>query len=165
MWLLGNTVLPKIGIVATVFLNIIAVEFGYLNAVAVPAAHNKLWSTSLTSHNSLPPPAMALAQDSWFSSRAILSNNAEQLDQLYTDQINAIPSNQAAFTNYSFFEEAPPPGAQSLPGEQSLNYVLFNGSLPSGKNLSAMDDLNLAYKFYCKYGSCKNRHVYFANVL
>lgn len=89
---------------------------------------------------------MALAQGTYFSSRAILANNNTELDQLYQKQTKATPSNQAAFTNYSSFPVDPPPGG--IPGDWQVHYVLFNGSLEN--QMTAVDDLNLVYDFYCK---------------
>lgn len=89
---------------------------------------------------------MALAQGTYFKDRAILANNNTELDQLYQSQLNATPSNQAAFTNYSSFPIEPAPGVKS--GDWQVHYVLFNGSLEN--QMTAVDDLYLAYNFYCK---------------
>lgn len=127
--------LPKIGILLTVFLNIIAVEI-YVGKVAVPAACRKEWSTTTETFDSLPPPAMALASDTRFGDRAILSNDPVQLAELNDEKLNNWGfTNQRAFWQYG-----------SDP-DLYWNYVIFNGDY---ENLSGSYDLYAVYAFYCK---------------
>lgn len=139
----GENRLPKIGIAATVILNILAVEFGYLNVVAVPSARNKVWRTSIVAHESLTPPAMALTQDTFFQNRAILASDAGLIDQLWRDKIDATPSNQRSFTGYTTI---PSPEVPGVDDSSEIHVVFFNGSYPA---LRAVDDLNLGYLVYC----------------
>jgi len=133
----------KIGIAATCILNILAVEFGYLKGVAVPAAHEKVWHTTIDSHQSLPPFAMALTQGDHFEKRAMLANDTNQLDELWRNQTAAIPANQRAFTDYISYAPPDIPGVVSAGQSHS---VFFNGSYPT--ELAATDNLNLAFLYY-----------------
>jgi hypothetical protein len=149
---LGSSRLPKIGIVVTIFLNIIAVEFGYLNFVAVPSVHNKVWRTSLSAHQSLPAPALALEQGSFFITRAILASDEAYLDEVARNITSpeVSPSNQRAFRNYTTF---PSPNIPGVDDDGVIHTVFFDGSYPQ---LTAVDDVFLVFQFYCK---CINKWI------
>jgi hypothetical protein len=149
---LGSSRLPKIGIVVTIFLNIIAVEFGYLNFLAVPAVRNKVWRTSLSAHQSLPVPALALEQGSFFFNRAILASDEAYLEEVARNITSpeVSPSNQRAFRNYTTFASPNIPGVDD---DGVIHTVFFDGSYPQ---LTAVDDVFLLFQFYCK---CVNQRM------
>lgn len=124
----------------TVFVNFLAVEF-YLWFAAIPAAREKVWTTSVQSYKSLPPPAMSLGQGTFFPDRAILSNNETQLAELnHAKEFESAPfSNQRAFWHYGTKKNVAPSG--------DWNYVTFNGDYT---NLNTTNDLFVAYYFYCQ---------------
>ena len=132
------------GIVATVFINILACEFGYLNGEARSVARDKVWHTSLIAHDTLPPPAMALAQDSIFPDRGILANDTAQIENLYQSKLDANIGNQRSFKDFGS-RLLPPRVAGGTSGK--LNYVLFDGNY---ENLDHHSDLDLFYYYYCK---------------
>ena len=140
----GETRAARIGIVATVLLNIIACEFGYLNGEAINVATTKVWHTSLSAHDSLPPPAVVLAQDTYFTDRAVLASDAETLNFLSR---RLVLPNQRAFNNFTVFQHDDMPGV--LTGK-SWNFVSFDGDY---SYLGSQEDVDLFYLYYCE--SCQ----------
>lgn len=139
----GETRIARVGIVATVFINIIACEFGYLNGEAIDVAKDKIWRMSLSSHDALPPPAMALAQDTFFPGRGVIASNAAFLDELYRNHtVDADLPNQRSFNNFTSRALDNP----DMPGAR-LNLVTFDGSY---RGMEHNDDLDLYYAYYCK---------------
>ena len=57
---IGTTRVARIGICLSVLLPILCCEFLYLNLVAVPAYHTKVWTTTLEAQSELPSPSFAL---------------------------------------------------------------------------------------------------------
>lgn len=136
----GETRIAWIGIVATVFLNIIACEFGYINGEALDVASSKIWKTSLDSVDSLPPPALALVQDSFFKDRGVLVSDSAELNTLYELHKNATEiTNQRSFNNFT--------SRMSPSTDTPTNFVFFDGNY---KQLKHGDDLDLYYEYYGK---------------
>lgn len=140
-WLLvGPRHTFRLGIFATVFFNISACEFAYINGVAVPAARQEVCRVSLNTEQSLPPPAIALYHPTAFENRAILLNNNKWLDQAYDDQTagEGLLSNQRLFTNWSTFPAKCSTGIVS----GNLSYVSFSGTY---SNMTTLDELDIGY--------------------
>ena len=138
--------MSRIGIVATVLLNIVACQFVYVNCVAVYAAREKLWRVSLHTEQSLAPPAMALAQLTGFNARAVLASDPAQLEELARNKAKSIPANQASFNNWATFPASTFESA-GVDDAGDFNYVTFNATY---HNLTTFDDLDLAYKYFRK---------------
>ena len=108
-------------------------------------AKDKVWHTSISTAQSLPPPAMALGQDTFFADRGVLASNATWLNGFYDNHKNAPDiTNQRSFNNYSTIKLGNV--SIGLPAG-NLDYVTFDGNY---HNLGLHDDLDLFYAYYSK---------------
>jgi hypothetical protein len=143
---IGEIRLPKIGIVATVLLNIIAVEFVYIPLVAIPAARNKVWKTSIAAHTDLLLPVMALSQDSYNYGRAVIAKNSTQLAIVAGQQAVL---GVATFTDYTI---APAPQNATLIPDSKIQLVFLNSTVR--RNLTGADELFTSFYYYRKQLRC-----------
>lgn len=145
LFLSGPVQLARLGVVVSVILNIVLVEFVYLNTSAIPAWKTKVWQTTFPARPDASAPSFAVIEHVGVPRSATLVTNSTQLDVLCNEKNgftnpNITYGNSRCLRNWQTF----------IPFEkQAYNYVSFDGN--TYQNVSLQEPLDLWYAFTCTH--------------
>lgn len=137
--------LARLGVVASVILNIVLVEFVYLNTSAIPAWKTKVWQTTFPARPDASAPSLAVIEHVGVPRSATLVSKSAQLDVLCNEKNgftnpNITYGNSRCLRNWQTF----------VPFEkQAYNYVSFDGN--TYQNVSLQEPLDLWFAFTCTH--------------
>ncbi|KAL9110271.1 MAG: hypothetical protein Q9227_005178 [Pyrenula ochraceoflavens] len=126
--------LARLGVLLNVVVNIVLVEFVYLNGVAIPGFKSFTWKTSLEPTTSFQAPSIALIQEVGNHKRGSLPQSNTALTQFCKMQHNLSKNQRCVQTFY-----------KSDTQWGTLAYSIFNGA--SFGPLKTGTDLDLLYGF------------------
>ena len=136
---IGPTRVAAVGVVFTIFTNVIVCEFIYLNTSGIPDFQEIIWENTIRTCDTLKTPSIALIQETRYPSRAFLYDDSSDDYATRCQKESLRPSNQRCFSNVQHYNS-------DVWGP--LNYVVFNANSYQSLNLS--QDLDLLYAFTCK---------------